>query len=946
MKFLRNFLLLLALGLAGPAGALAQVFDWARVARISESTYVQGFGGVAATTDPAGNTYATQTFQDSIQIGTQTLRTTSESTALVKYSPTGQVLWVQQIDNVAVVEKGLAADPVNGGFFVSAQLPDPAAAATWGGAAVPTGGAPAFYAKCSAAGTLQWVNALPLITELIPIRLGSALVADDLGNCYLIGRMRQAGTVAGVALDTLSQFVLKTTGTGTQQWVRQFNHSYRLTPTGTPWQSLRQLHIAPRAGGGCIVAGRFRSTLFFGPNSGPNSGPALLTSASVDNFVSSIDAAGNLVWIQKVALVPPTSTSTVGTIMAIGTDPVGNCYLTGTGFITNTPTFGLTKYNAAGTLQWTRETNNPRVGYSYGYLVAADGQENVTVVAYTVAAFLTPRVADFVLGTLRLSTLTAVLHFDRLGRPLWATSETYRPNVTTASDMAFMSPLALGLDAQGNIYYSAEIADDTPGRHGAVRLGAHTLVGLGLATTRIGLHHNLLTGRVYLDSNGNGRPDAGEPPFAQPGIVTGSQATRTASETTTEQGFFTCYADSGAYQLQLAQVPLHYTLSQPGAGTYSGRFQGYSNTDSLRHFGLQPIPNQADLRVTLTPYGGARPGFTARQRLTVENVGTSTVASGAATLTLDSRMAYVSSTPGGQLAGQTLTWNYASLAPLARLEFDVLFSLPTNVALGTVLTSTAAAPLAADVVPADNTASAEQTVAGSFDPNGIEVNYQRLTTTQVAAGLPLDYTIRFQNMGTDTAFTVVLSDTLDFRKLNVASLQLLAQSHNCIWSLSGTGLLTVRFLNINLPHRNVDVIRSQGFVRFRVQPKTTLAVGEIIPNHARIVFDYNAPLRTNTAITTVFLPTAALAHHTAAAWDAYPNPATDAVTISAELATAGPVRVELLDVLGRPVRQQTLNAPAGPLRQTLDLRGIVPGVYILRLTPPTGPAASRQVVRQ
>ena len=63
-------------------------------------------------------------------------------------------------------------------------------------------------------------------------------------------------------------------------------------------------------------------------------------------------------------------------------------------------------------------------------------------------------------------------------------------------------------------------------------------------------------------------------------------------------------------------------------------------------------------------------------------------------------------------------------------------------------------------------------------------------------------------MGTDTAFTVVVNDTLDFRKLNVASLQLVAQSHNCFWSLSGTGLLTVRLLNINLPHRNQDVIRS------------------------------------------------------------------------------------------------------------------------------------------
>ena len=177
-----------------------------------------------------------------------------------------------------------------------------------------------------------------------------------------------------------------------------------------------------------------------------------------------------------------------------------------------------------------------------------------------------------------------------------------------------------------------------------------------------------------------------------------------------------------------------------------------------------------------------------------------------------------------------------------------------------------------------------------------------------------------------------------------------AQSHNCIWGLTSTGpntgLLTVRFLNINLPERNLDVIRSQGFVRFRVQPRPTLALGEVIPNHASIVFDFNAPVITNTATTTVFLATAALARHEAAAWVAYPNPATDAVTLAADLATAGLVRIELLDVLGRPVRQQTLTAPAGALRQTLDLRGLAAGVYVLRLTPPTGPATSRRVVRE
>ena len=481
------------------------------------------------------------------------------------------------------------------------------------------------------------------------------------------------------------------------------------------------------------------------------------------------------------------------------------------------------------------------------------------------------------------------------------------------------------------------------GYHPAVQLGTQTLTGRGVVVAHIGTRHDLLTGRVYLDANGNDQRDPGEGPLPFPLVLQAAQPALTTLGTADDSGRLTMYTDSGSYQLSAANIPAHYTLTQPASATSADRLAGYGRTDFLRHFGLAPLANQADVRVTLTPYGTARPGFTTRYRLTVENVGTTTVASGTATATLDSSMAYISSTPSGSRTGQTVTWSYANLVPFARREFDVLFSLPTNTPLGTAL-STAGAPLAADRIPADNTSTATQMVTGSFDPNDITVNYQRLTPAQVAAQLPLDYTVRFQNMGTDTTFTVVITDTLDFRKLNVASLMLVAQSHNCIWSMSGTGLLTVRLLNINLLHRNHDVIRSQGFVRFRVLPKTTLAVGEVIPNHADIVFDYNVPVRTNTATTTVLLATAALARHDAPAWTAYPIPAIDAVTVAANLATAGLVSIELLDVLGRPLRRQVLTAPAGPLHQLVDLRGLAAGVYLLRLTPPTGPATSRRVV--
>jgi hypothetical protein len=76
---------------------------------------------------------------------------------------------------------------------------------------------------------------------------------------------------------------------------------------------------------------------------------------------------------------------------------------------------------------------------------------------------------------------------------------------------------------------------------------------------------------------------------------------------------------------------------------------------------------------------------------------------------------------------------------------------------------------------------------GSFDPNdknGVPegVNDQHL----IAKNTDIDYKIRFQNTGTDTAYDVYILDTLS-SKLNVASLQMGAASHPYRYEVYGDG---------------------------------------------------------------------------------------------------------------------------------------------------------------
>ena len=73
----------------------------------------------------------------------------------------------------------------------------------------------------------------------------------------------------------------------------------------------------------------------------------------------------------------------------------------------------------------------------------------------------------------------------------------------------------------------------------------------------------------------------------------------------------------------------------------------------------------------------------------------------------------------------------------------------------------------------------------------------------------------------------------------------------------------------------------------------------------------------------------------------YPNPATTTLHVSWATAAPAGATLELVDLFGRAVRRQVV--PAGPAE--LSVRGVRPGVYLLRVQPATGaPAHQRRVV--
>ncbi len=115
----------------------------------------------------------------------------------------------------------------------------------------------------------------------------------------------------------------------------------------------------------------------------------------------------------------------------------------------------------------------------------------------------------------------------------------------------------------------------------------------------------------------------------------------------------------------------------------------------------------------------------------------------------------------------------------------------------------------------------------------------------IYANTDIEYTIRFQNTGTDTAFRVVLKDTLS-SFLDAASIKVEGASHHYTYNLEEGNILIFNFDNILLPDSTTNFEASQGFVTFRIDQKADLPLEAVIENRAGIYFDFNEVVMTNT----------------------------------------------------------------------------------------------------
>lgn len=359
---------------------------------------------------------------------------------------------------------------------------------------------------------------------------------------------------------------------------------------------------------------------------------------------------------------------------------------------------------------------------------------------------------------------------------------------------------------------------------------------------------NTLKGILFYDVNSNGIKDIGEANFTLATVkaVNGSYQKIAIPS---DEGFSMKVDLLGTYATSVVfQSP--YYIAVPAS--HPSTFTTYLNTDSFS-FAIQPLPAIKDLVINTIPLSPARPGFSVKYQIIYKNVGTA-ISSGEVHFKRDPRLNFVSAVPpNNSVNADTLKWSYTNLQPLEvrSITVNMTVSTPPTVNIGDTLTSIGIiTPVAGDQTPNDDTVIVKQIVIGSYDPNDkYEKNEGRIPPEYVADGKYLDYLVRFQNLGTDTAFNIVVLDTLS-EKLDLSSLQVITASHSYKVTLTGN-ILTWTFNDIMLPHSAINEPASHGYIAYRIKPFNSVAPGDTIHNTASIYFDFNLPVQTNNAFTVV-----------------------------------------------------------------------------------------------
>ena len=445
---------------------------------------------------------------------------------------------------------------------------------------------------------------------------------------------------------------------------------------------------------------------------------------------------------------------------------------------------------------------------------------------------------------------------------------------------------------------------------------------------------SLISGKTYFDSNQNKLYDVGEPGLENFRMESLPDSSISISDSNGDYMFGSL---GGPFTVNYVSNNIGLTLFSDSA---SYTFQAFG-TVTGKDFGF--LTNNPDYSIqTQVPYIFPRCNTQQYISFPVRNI-SNIPYNTRAWLKMDPQVTFVSSPiQPYTISNDTIFWDIGTLQPFNDTVIYARFMLP---GAGSVIGFVAGSHSLDTNNVIQNSSSYEKIwqVLCAWDPNDKQVsppgvlneNFTLMSDT-------LEYLIRFQNTGNDTAFTVVVRDTLD-ANLDLSTFEILGSSHSMQTEIKSNGAAAFTFNNIMLPDSNVNEPASHGYILYRVRVKPGLPDATPINNTAHIFFDLNPAVVTNTTLNTMVyvLNTGAEENYQTIEVVLYPNPMSTGATLYFSNPDHKLHQLILTDIAGRQVIPE--QATSGN-QFTIDRNNLAGGVYFYEVAGLEGRRASGKLV--
>lgn len=387
-------------------------------------------------------------------------------------------------------------------------------------------------------------------------------------------------------------------------------------------------------------------------------------------------------------------------------------------------------------------------------------------------------------------------------------------------------------------------------------------------------------------------------------------------------GNYAIDASQGTFDVSIINLPNYFTSTPV---TESSLLDNTNPTDTI-DFCLTANQLIEDLNVTILPLDDARPGFESNYKLVLNNIGTEIINNVSTTFNFDeTKHSFISAIPNETSATpNSLNFNISSIQPFESIEFEITmqnFAPPILNADDVIDFSALALPNSNDYTPNDNQYDLEQIVVNAFDPNDKRV-LQGETITIDETDDYLDYIIRFQNTGNANATFVRIEDVLD-TELDWSTLKMLSASHDYQVNITNNNEVEFVFNNINLPYEALDEPNSKGYIAYKIKPKSTVQIGDIMSGNASIYFDYNPPIITNTVSTEVIENLSTDEYSFQNALTIYPNPTNEYFKVE-KSSNVNIESIKIYNISGKLVKEFTES-------ERYNVSDLNSGFYFLRI---------------